>query len=109
MYHPGEKRIQELAGASFQAEQLDSMVQSALTPPAVQFLLAQRLAAITTIDKDGAVSVSALVSKPGFIYPISQHKIIIDAHTLPTSDILWRNLEAETNHPAGVVAIHRLL
>jgi len=109
VYHDGEKKIQRLAGVSQQAEQLSGMVQDSLTLPAVHFLLAQRFAALTTIGKDGSLWVSGLVGEPGFIYPVAAEQIVIDAHTLPKSDILWSNLAeagSAQSKSAGMVAIN---
>jgi len=109
VYHDGEKKIQKLAGVSQQAEQLSGMVQDSLTLPAVHFLLAQRFAALSTIAKDGSLWVSGLVGEPGFIYPVAAEQIVIDAHTLPKSDILWTNLTAPgsaQSKNAGMVAIN---
>jgi uncharacterized protein len=105
-FHEGEKKMQALAGVSRQADQLSGMVQSAMPPAAVRFLTGQRMAVVTTIDKDGAIWVSAIVGEPGFIYPISPEQLIVDAHTLPASDVLWHNLAPPNNHSAGMVVIN---
>ncbi len=105
-FHKGEKQIQKLAGVSEQAEQMTGMMQNSLAPAAVQFLLGQRLVAITTIGKEGAVWVSALIGEPGFIYPISPAQIIIDAKNLPRSDILWQNLSTQEGMPGGMVVLN---
>jgi len=105
VYHDGEKQVQKLAGVRQQAEQLSGMVQDSLTPPAVRFLLAQRLAVLTTIGAQDSLWVSALIGESGFIYPLAAEQILIDAHTLPKSDILWSNLQGSESRSTGMLAI----
>ncbi|MBS1990073.1 MAG: pyridoxamine 5'-phosphate oxidase family protein [Cyanobacteria bacterium SZAS LIN-3] len=105
-YHEGERRIQELAGATLQADQLSGMVQDGLSMPAGHFLLEQRFAALSTVGDDGSVWVSGLIGEPGFLHPISAEAIVIDAHKLSRQDILWTNLNAGKSKTAGMVAIN---
>lgn len=93
VYHPGEMKIQELAGVREQAENIAHIVHTSIPQIAREFLLTQRWVIVSSRTVDGHMSCSLLSGAPGFIWAPDEHMVRIDT-SLPPDDPLTGNLRS---------------
>jgi predicted pyridoxine 5'-phosphate oxidase superfamily flavin-nucleotide-binding protein len=101
-FHQGEIAVQSRAGVRMMAERVGRGIHVTMPPIAQNFLSQQTLAVASTIDSNGDVWASLLTGSPGFLNPLGDKTLQINA--LPAdSDPLPHNLAA--NPHLGLVAI----
>lgn len=101
-YHEGEREVQAKAGVRRQAGGMAGSIDDALPPVATEFLAAQAMAFLSSIDSEGRVWASLVSGAPGFIQVLSDTRVRIG--TLPTpGDPLGENLKA--NPLLGMIAL----
>lgn len=100
-YHAGEIEVQEHAGVRRQADQLSDMILPFIPPAAGNFVSAQRLSVIGSVDANGRVWASALIGDPGFLSLPDENTLLIASQ--PTDDVIWENLR--THQQVGVVIL----
>ncbi len=80
-YHKGERAVQELAGASRQADRLSGMMLTALPQRAQRFLAENRFAALTWFDDNQRIWITPISGTPGFIRASDEHTIEFDLNS----------------------------
>lgn len=90
-YHAGELAVQARSGVQTEAARLTKIIGASISQTAQDFLLTQRLAIASTIDRHGKVWASLLVGKPGFVQVLTEQMVQIQAIPIP-GDPLLENL-----------------
>lgn len=90
-YHAGELAVQARAGVQDEAQRLAKMIGSVIQPAAQEFLKHQQFAIAATVEENGRVWASLLTGEPGFIQPLSEQMVRIDATPI-SGDPLRENL-----------------
>src|SRR5271154_6595774 len=101
-YHEGELAVQARAGVGADGLGAKEMYRPAMASGVQHFLAAQQVAAVATLDKDGAPWASLRTGQPGFLHALDEHTLEIDGYGHP-DDPLLVNLAKPS--PAGVLAI----
>jgi predicted pyridoxine 5'-phosphate oxidase superfamily flavin-nucleotide-binding protein len=100
-YHDGEIAVQAKAGVRRQADKLAAMVGGALSPERHEFVAAQRMAVLASVDRHGRVWASVVTGEQGFLQGLDERTIRIAALP-PSGDPLLENL-ALPAHAALIV------
>jgi uncharacterized protein len=109
VYHAGELAVQERAGVAEMARRVGNGIHSEIPPTAEEFLQQQPLVIVGSVASSGAVWVSVLSGRPGFITVLDSQTIRIGA--IPHSgDPLAQILSASAVNPhvaseVGILAI----
>ena len=82
-YHPGEIEVQKRAGVRPMAERVGNSIHSTIPHAARGFLEEQLMVVVGSVDADGRVWASLLVSEPGFARVLDERTVRIDATPLP--------------------------
>jgi predicted pyridoxine 5'-phosphate oxidase superfamily flavin-nucleotide-binding protein len=82
-YHPGEIEVQKRAGVRPMAERVGNSIHSTIPHAAREFLEEQLMVVVGSVDADGRVWASLLVSEPGFVRVLDERTVRIDATPLP--------------------------
>ncbi|WP_416668997.1 pyridoxamine 5'-phosphate oxidase family protein [Egbenema bharatensis] len=90
-FHPGEIAVQMRAGVREAAERLSPFISDTIKPAALEFLQTQPIAIASTIAENGRVWTSLLSGSPGFIQPLDEQVIQMQA-IVPSTDPLHQNL-----------------
>jgi predicted pyridoxine 5'-phosphate oxidase superfamily flavin-nucleotide-binding protein len=101
-FHAGELEMQRRAGVVEDARRVAAIIASGLPAEAAPFLARQRLAVAATLEPGGRVWASLLTGPPGFLAPIGEDLLRIDARRIP-GDPLLENLAARPE--LGLLAI----
>ncbi len=101
-FHEGEREIQAQAGVQIMAQRVGRGIHPTIPPAAEGFLLEQIMAVAGTVDREGNVWASLLSGEPGFLNPLDEHTLLIEA-TPAAGDPLLDNLASNPN--IGLVAI----
>jgi len=101
-YHAGELAVQTRVGVQAEAARLTKIVGASINQTAQDFLLTQRFAIASTIDRHGKVWASLLAGKPGFVQVVTEQMVQIQAIPIP-GDPLLENLAQSDD--IGVLAI----
>lgn len=101
-FHAGELALQARNGVEAQAARIGRNFADRISEPLAAFLADQRLAALTSLDAQGRVWVSAVVGERGFLQVPDERTLRIAASPIP-GDPLGPNLE--DGSPLGVLAI----
>jgi predicted pyridoxine 5'-phosphate oxidase superfamily flavin-nucleotide-binding protein len=102
IYHEGELAVQIRAGVAHQAQRIGRGIHPAIPPNGQYFLREQMTAVAGTVGEDGSVWASLLTGEPGFILPLDEYTLLIQAQPV-LGDPLADNLRA--NHFIGLVVI----
>jgi len=98
-YHSGEIAIQKQVGTYFGT---NSDIGADIPRAFAKFMKMQILAVMASIDAQGRVWASALTGEPGFIQPIDQHTVQVNAQPI-TGDPIMANISA--THRVGLLVI----
>lgn len=93
LYHTGELAVQTRVGRRDMADRIGRGIHSSISPVAQDFLRAQRMAVVSTVDASGRVWASLLTGIPGFIHAVDEQTVQIAA-TPVFGDPLGDNLRA---------------
>ncbi|HVA40192.1 MAG TPA: pyridoxamine 5'-phosphate oxidase family protein, partial [Candidatus Binataceae bacterium] len=100
-YHDGEIAVQARAGVRRQAEKLAAGIRGSISPDRHEFVAAQRMAVLGTVDRRGRVWASVVTGEAGFLQALDERTIRIAA--VPAAgDPLLENL-ALPAHAALIV------
>jgi uncharacterized protein len=92
-YHTGEIAVQTKAGVRRRAEKLAAGIRGSISPDRREFVAAQRMAVLGTMDRRGGIWASVVTGKAGFLQASDEHTIRIAA--APTAgDPLLENVAA---------------
>ena len=75
--------MQERAGVRSMAERVGNSIHSTIPHAAREFLEEQLMVVVGSVDADGRVWASLLVSEPGFVRVLDERTVRIDATPLP--------------------------
>ncbi len=92
-FHGGELAVQARAGVQESARRVGGSIHATIPAAAQEFLRSQPLAVVATQGADGAVWASLLAGRPGFLSPLDEGTLRIDAAPTP-GDPLAANLRA---------------
>jgi len=101
-FHAGELEMQRRAGVVEEARRVAAIFAPGLPDGAGPFLARQRLAVAATLDPAGRVWASLLTGPPGFLAPVGDDLLRIDARRI-AGDPLLENLAARPE--LGLLAI----
>lgn len=101
VFHAGERAVQERAGVAEMASRVGNSIHTLLPPVAQEFLQHQRMVIIASRDAEEQIWASLLTGKPGFVHPIDEQTVFIEAEPLPGDPLRYI---LETNHQAGTDA-----
>jgi uncharacterized protein len=76
-YHDGEIAVQKRAGARRQADKLAALIGGSLSPDRREFVAAQRMAVLGTVDRQGRVWASVVAGEAGFLQALDEQTIRI--------------------------------
>lgn len=93
-YHAGERAVQRRAGVEAMAQRVGLSIKDALPPAAQAFVREQPLVVVASTDAQGGVWASLLVGPPGFIEPLDDQTLRIDAAPF-AGDPLTENIQAQ--------------
>jgi uncharacterized protein len=100
-YHDGEIAVQTRAGVRRQAEKLAAGIRGSIAPGLHEFIAAQRMAVLGTVDRRGFVWASVVTGEAGFLQVLDEQTIRIGA--IPAAgDPLLENL-AQPAHAALII------
>ncbi len=78
-YHEGEVAVQTRAGVRRQADRLAAGIRGVISPDRHEFVAAQRMAVLGTVDWRGRVWASVVTGEPGFLQALDEQTIRIAA------------------------------
>ncbi|MBD2034834.1 pyridoxamine 5'-phosphate oxidase family protein [Leptolyngbya sp. FACHB-321] len=78
-FHPGEQAVQSRVGVRAEADRLGHLLNATIKPAAQTFLQSQSWAIASSVDTNGHVWASLLTGAPGFVQPITNQSIQINA------------------------------
>ncbi|HEY9883055.1 MAG TPA: pyridoxamine 5'-phosphate oxidase family protein [Thermosynechococcaceae cyanobacterium] len=78
-FHPGELAVQTKVGVQANANRLVHLLDGVIKPAAQEFLQQQSWAIASSVDTNGHVWASTLTGAPGFVQPITDQSIQINA------------------------------
>jgi uncharacterized protein len=100
-YHDGEIAVQTRVGVRRQAEKLAAGIRGSISPDRREFVAAQRMAVLGTVDRRGFVWASVVTGDAGFLQALDEQTIRIAA--VPAAgDPLLENL-AQPAHAALII------
>ncbi|MGA8058176.1 MAG: pyridoxamine 5'-phosphate oxidase family protein [Candidatus Binataceae bacterium] len=100
-YHDGEIAVQARAGVRPQADKLAAGIRGSIAPERREFVAAQRIAVLGTVDRRGRVWASVVTGQAGFLQALDEQTIRIAA--VPAAgDPLLENL-AQPAHAALII------
>jgi len=102
VFHSGELEVQERAGVRDQAAKIGSGIHAEIPVAAYDFLRARRFVVVASMDPAGAMWVSLLAGKPGFLEPVDVRTLRIHAWPLDGDPLGEGLLDGED---VGLVAI----
>ena len=100
-YHDGEIAVQARAGVRLQADKLAAGIRGSIAPERREFVAAQRIAVLGTVDRRGRVFASVVTGEPGFLQALDEQTIRIAA-VPDAGDPLLENL-AQPAHAALII------
>ena len=100
-YHDGEIAVQTRAGVRRQADKLAASIGGSISPDRREFVAAQRMAVLGTVDRQGRVWASVVTGNAGFLQALDEQTIRIAA-VGAASDPLCENL-ARPAHAALII------
>lgn len=101
-FYAGEFEVQARAGVQDTARRVAGVIRSTMPSVAQEFLRSQRIVVMSTVGSDGRVWASILTGKPGFMQPVDERTLRIDAEPV-SGDPLTENLQ--TGDEIGVLVI----
>ena len=78
-FHSGELAVQARVGVQAEADRLSHLLDGLIKPAAQEFLQKQSWAIASTVDASGNVWASLLTGEPGFVQPIAEQSVQINA------------------------------
>lgn len=78
-YHDGEIAVQTRARVRRQADKLAAAIGGSISPDRHEFVAAQRMAVLGTVDRRGCVWASVVTGEPGFLRALDERTIRIAA------------------------------
>lgn len=78
-YHAGEIAVQTRAGVRWQADKLAAGIRGVISPDRGEFIAAQRMAMLGTVDRRGRVWASVVTGEAGFLQALDEQTIRIAA------------------------------
>ena len=102
IYHEGELSVQAQAGVREMASRVGRSIRPHIPPAAQEFLRAQPMAIVGSVDERGRVWASLLTGQPGFIEALDEHTVRIAAEPFD-GDPLGDNLRERA--PIGVLVL----
>ncbi|WP_028608806.1 pyridoxamine 5'-phosphate oxidase family protein [Paenibacillus harenae] len=102
VYHAGELKVQEMAGAAIVAQQNGTSIKPTINKGAIAFLRTQSITIMSSVDGAGRVWGSFLTGEPGFIDATSETTLTITSRPV-ASDPLVGNVAI--NPEIGLLAI----
>lgn len=102
IYHPGELKVQELAGVSETAEAMSRMVQPYISYQFIDFIQTQPMVICSSADSAGMVWGSFLDGQPGFMRVVDEQTLVINAFP-DDGDPLRKNIQE--SHELGLLVI----
>ncbi len=99
-YHSGELLIQTRVGVQAEADRLQKLIGSVISPTAQDFLKPQGWAIASTVDQNHQVWASLLIGEAGFL---ATSDCSIQIQVVESDDPLWENLQF--NQLMGLLAI----
>jgi Predicted flavin-nucleotide-binding protein structurally related to pyridoxine 5''-phosphate oxidase len=112
VFHEGELAVQERAGSLVMASRVGRGIRTAVPPVVADFLLAQRIAFLGTLDAEGRPWASVLTGPAGFARSPDEHTVLIAATPIQGDPII-ENLSLDTGQvdeqprpaPIGVLVV----
>jgi predicted pyridoxine 5'-phosphate oxidase superfamily flavin-nucleotide-binding protein len=101
-YHAGELSVQRRAGVEAQARRIGQSIKSAMPPITRAFLQELPMVLVGSTDAGGQVWASLLTGAPGFLTPISERTLRVDATPI-FGDPLHNNLHDQA--AVGLLAL----
>ncbi|PSB32440.1 pyridoxamine 5'-phosphate oxidase family protein [Stenomitos frigidus] len=102
VFHAGEQAVQARVGVQAEADRLTHLLGAVIKPAAQEFLQNQTWAIASTVDGSGNVWASMLTGKAGFVQPIAEQCVQINAVPL-AGDPLRETLQS--GHDLGLLVI----
>ncbi|MBW4582716.1 MAG: pyridoxamine 5'-phosphate oxidase family protein [Tildeniella nuda ZEHNDER 1965/U140] len=78
-FHSGEQAVQAIVGVRAEADRLSHLLGGVIKPATQEFLQHQSWAIASTVDASGNVWASMLIGEPGFVEPIADQSVQINA------------------------------
>lgn len=100
-FHSGEQAVQAIVGVRAEADRLSHLLGSVIKPAAQEFLQHQAWAIASTVDASGNVWASMLIGEPGFVQPIADQSVQINAVPLASDPLC----ELQSGHDLGLLVI----
>ena len=101
-FHSGERAVQAIVGVQAEADRLSHLLGGVIKPAAQEFLQQQTWAIASTVDANGNVWASLLIGAPGFVQPIADQVVQINAVPF-AGDPLCETLQ--TGHALALLVI----
>lgn len=101
-YHDGELAVQRQAGVEGMARRVGLSIKDTMALPAQAFVRERPFVVVASTDTHGRVWASLLVGTPGFMEPVDERTLRIDAAAI-AGDPLVANLD--TNSAVGLLLI----
>jgi uncharacterized protein len=100
-FHAGEQAVQARVGVQAEADRLTHLLGAVIKPAAQEFLQSQRWAIASTVDASGNVWASMLTGEAGFVQPIADQLVQINAVPLAGDPLC----ELQSGHDLGLLVI----
>jgi hypothetical protein len=101
-FHPGELAVQTKVGVQANADRLVHLLDGVIKPAAQEFLQQQSWAIASSVDTNGHVWASVLTGTPGFVQPLTDQSIQINAMPIAGDPLCaaW-----QSGHAMGLLVI----
>jgi uncharacterized protein len=95
VFHPGELEAQARSDETVAAQRLGPVVRPFLVPAGTELIESARLAAATTLDPDGAPTLSLLTTEAGGFGTVGHSGLTIPRAALVPEDVLFANVKGD--------------
>lgn len=99
VYHPGELRIQQLAGEQRMAQNNGRIIKNRILRGAINFIEKLPMVVISSTDMEENIWTSALIGDIGFVQVENESRLIIDGNRIRSTkeDIFFQNVLHNTH------------
>jgi uncharacterized protein len=94
-FHEGELKAQRLAGETAEAESNSAMISGTIMAGAINFIRAQEMAIISSVDAEGRRWASFVFGEKGFLQPVDRMTLRVEINPAEADreDPLWNNIQ----------------